>query len=142
MKQRRQGLRRRRRVVRIWLGGLLVARIGPRGNLHEQSALPSLRLTPGAVTPRAYSGCGLEPARKAGKEQRSQFKGDLQRLFLALVLMAPVRTVGLRRNRFLHHRAELSSRPRFTPIGNVPPTEFEQQYYLAQEAPVMTAGVN
>ncbi len=28
------------------------------------------------------------------------------------------------------------------PIGHVPPTEFEQQYYLAQEAPVMTAGVN
>ena len=29
-----------------------------------------------------------------------------------------------------------------TPIGHVPPAEFEQQYYLAQEAPVMTAGVN
>ena len=28
------------------------------------------------------------------------------------------------------------------PIGNVPPTECEQQYYLAQKAPVMTAGVN
>ena len=28
-----------------------------------------------------------------------------------------------------------------TPIGHVPPAEFEQQYYLAQEAPVMTAGV-
>ncbi len=27
------------------------------------------------------------------------------------------------------------------PIGHVPPAEFEQQYYLAQEAPVMTAGV-
>ena len=25
---------------------------------------------------------------------------------------------------------------------NVPPPECEQQYYLAQEAPVMTAGVN
>ena len=29
-----------------------------------------------------------------------------------------------------------------TPIGNVPPAEFEQQYYLAQEAPVIMAGVN
>ena len=29
-----------------------------------------------------------------------------------------------------------------TPIGNVPPAECEQQYYLAQAAPVMTAGVN
>ena len=28
------------------------------------------------------------------------------------------------------------------PIGHVPPVEFEQQYYLAQEAPVMMAGVN
>ena len=28
------------------------------------------------------------------------------------------------------------------PIGHVPPAECEQQYYLAQEAPVMTAGVN
>ncbi len=28
------------------------------------------------------------------------------------------------------------------PIGHVPPVEFEQQYYLAPEAPVMTAGVN
>ena len=28
-----------------------------------------------------------------------------------------------------------------TPIGHVPPAEFEQQYYLAQEALVMTAGV-
>lgn len=28
-----------------------------------------------------------------------------------------------------------------TPIGHVPPAEFEQQYYRAQEAPVMTAGV-
>ena len=28
------------------------------------------------------------------------------------------------------------------PIGNVPPTEFEQQYYLAQEAPVMMARVS
>ena len=28
------------------------------------------------------------------------------------------------------------------PIGNVPPTECEQQYYLAQKAPVMTTGVN
>ena len=28
-----------------------------------------------------------------------------------------------------------------TPIGNVPPAEFEQQYYLAQEAPVIMAGV-
>ena len=28
------------------------------------------------------------------------------------------------------------------PIGHVPPAEFEQQYYLAQEAPVMMAGVN
>ena len=29
-----------------------------------------------------------------------------------------------------------------TPIGNVPPAEFEQQYYLAQEVPVIMAGVN
>ena len=29
-----------------------------------------------------------------------------------------------------------------TPIGNVPPAEFEQQYYLAQEAPVIMAGVH
>ena len=28
------------------------------------------------------------------------------------------------------------------PIGNVPPVEYEQQYYVAQEAPVMVAGVN
>ena len=28
------------------------------------------------------------------------------------------------------------------PLGHVPPAEFEQQYYLAQEAPVMMAGVN
>ena len=28
------------------------------------------------------------------------------------------------------------------PIGHVPPVECEQQYYLAQEAPVMEAGVN
>ena len=28
------------------------------------------------------------------------------------------------------------------PIGYVPPAEFEQQYYLAQEAPVIMAGVN
>jgi len=28
------------------------------------------------------------------------------------------------------------------PIGHVPPVEFEQQYYLTQEAPVMMAGVN
>ena len=29
-----------------------------------------------------------------------------------------------------------------TPIGDVPPAECEQQYYQAQEAPVMVAGVN
>ena len=29
-----------------------------------------------------------------------------------------------------------------TPIGHVPPAEFQQQYYLTQAAPVMTAGVN
>ena len=29
-----------------------------------------------------------------------------------------------------------------TPIGNVPPAECEEQYYLAHEAPAMTAGVN
>ena len=29
-----------------------------------------------------------------------------------------------------------------TPIGNVPPAEFEQQYYLEQEAQVILAGVN
>ena len=28
------------------------------------------------------------------------------------------------------------------PIGHVPPVEYEQQYYLAQEAPVIAAGVN
>ena len=28
------------------------------------------------------------------------------------------------------------------PIGNVPPAEFEAQYYRAQDAPVMLAGVN
>ena len=35
-----------------------------------------------------------------------------------------------------------NNRRLLAPIGNVPPTEFEQQYYLAQKAPVMTAGVN
>ena len=29
-----------------------------------------------------------------------------------------------------------------TPIGDMPSAEYEQQYYLAQEAPVMSAGVN
>ena len=38
-------------------------------------------------------------------------------------------------DRFNHRRL-------FIPIGNVPPAEFEQQHYLAQEAPVMGAGVN
>ena len=28
------------------------------------------------------------------------------------------------------------------PIGNVPPVEYEQQYYQAQDAPAMRAGVN
>ncbi len=28
------------------------------------------------------------------------------------------------------------------PIGHVSPAEFEQQYYLVQEAPVIAAGVN
>ena len=36
----------------------------------------------------------------------------------------------------------LNNRRLLAPIGHVPPTEFEQQYYLAQQAPVMTAGVN
>ena len=35
-----------------------------------------------------------------------------------------------------------NNRRLLAPIGNVPPTECEQQYYLAQKAPVMTAGVN
>ena len=35
-----------------------------------------------------------------------------------------------------------NNRRLLAPIDHVPPTEFEQQYYLAQEAPVMTAGVN
>ena len=35
-----------------------------------------------------------------------------------------------------------NNRRLLAPIGNVPPTEYEQQYYLAQKAPVMTAGVN
>ena len=34
-----------------------------------------------------------------------------------------------------------NNRRLLAPIGNVPPTEFEQQYYLAQETPVMTARV-
>ena len=34
-----------------------------------------------------------------------------------------------------------NNRRLLAPIGNVSPTEFEQQYYLAQEAPVMTARV-
>ena len=32
-------------------------------------------------------------------------------------------------------------RRRLTPIGNVPPVDFEQQYYLAQGTPVMAAGL-
>ena len=35
-----------------------------------------------------------------------------------------------------------NNRRLLAPIGNVPPTECEQQCYLAQKAPVMTAGVN
>ena len=35
-----------------------------------------------------------------------------------------------------------NNRRPLAPIGHVPPTECEQQYYLTQEAPVMTAGVN
>ena len=35
-----------------------------------------------------------------------------------------------------------NNRRLLAPIGNGPPTECEQQYYLAQKAPVMTAGVN
>ncbi len=35
-----------------------------------------------------------------------------------------------------------NNRRLLTSIGDVPPVEYEQQYYRAQEAPVMMAGVN
>ena len=37
---------------------------------------------------------------------------------------------------------EAASRRLLGPIGHVSPAEFEQQYYLVQEAPVIAAGVN
>lgn len=35
-----------------------------------------------------------------------------------------------------------NNRRLLAPIGNMPPAEFEQQYYLAQDTPARMAGVN
>jgi putative transposase len=35
-----------------------------------------------------------------------------------------------------------NNRRLLSPIGDVPPAEYEEKYYRAQEAPAMMAGVN
>ena len=65
---------------------------------------------------------------------------DLQRDALSrksrdLVRRVPLRGRRVRQDLGLHGRL-------LGPIGHVSPAEFEQQYYLVQEAPVIAAGVN
>ena len=86
-----------------------------------------------ATSPGLRTSCSSVAWRSSRDCRRSYrcSKGVEGRLYW---LPAPARTS--RNSAWFNHRRLLE------PIGNVPPVEYEQQYYVAQEAPVMVAGVN